>query len=150
MSRTMEQNMRTTRITLALLLLLTIVLSSCKDDNGSGVPPIDPSIEIPEGSEIPFFVINSNGNTITDEPKVSGSLQVFVNQQLVFSNPIGIELRGSTSRSFPKAPYGIEFWDQNGEDVSLEILDFGKEEDWVLHGPYSDKTLLRNVLLHDL
>lgn len=147
----MERNMRAPRITLSLLLLLTIILSSCKDDNGSGVPPIDPDIEIPEGSEIPFFVINSNGNTIPDEPKVSGSLQVFVNQQLVFSNPIGIELRGSTSRRlFPKVSYGIEFWDQNGEDVSLEILDFGKEEDWVLHGPYSDKTLLRNVLLYDL
>jgi len=69
----MEQNMRTTRITLALLLLLTIIISSFKDDNGSGVPPIDPNIQIP------FFVINSNGNTIPDEPKVSGSLQVFVN-----------------------------------------------------------------------
>ncbi len=147
----MKQNMRTPRITLTLLLLLTIMSSSCKDDNGGGVLPIDPNIEIPEGSEIPFFVINSNGNTIPDEPKVSGSLQVFINQQLVFSNPIGIELRGSTSRRlFPKVSYGIEFWDQNGEDVSLEILDFGKEEDWVLHGPYSDKTLLRNVLLYDL
>lgn len=145
------QPMRTSKITLSLLLVLTLVASSCKDDNGSGIPPIDPDIEIPEGSEIPFFVINSNGNTIPDEPKVSGSLEVFVNQQSVFANPIGIELRGSTSRRlFPKLSYGIEFWDGNGDDVSLEILDFGKEEDWVMHGPYSDKTLLRNVLLYDL
>lgn len=143
--------MRTSKISLSLLLVLTIIAFSCKDDNGSGIPPIDPDIEIPEGSEIPFFVINSNGNTIPDEPKVSGSLEVFVNQQSVFANPIGIELRGSTSRRlFPKFSYGIEFWDQSGEDISLEILDFGKEEDWVMHGPYSDKTLLRNVLLFDL
>jgi len=136
---------------LVLILACCLIVISCKDKEGETDIPTDPDLVLPEGSEIPYFVISSEGNTIVDEPKVGGTLQVFVNQQSVFANPIGIELRGSTSRRlFPKLSYGIEFWDQNGEDVSLEILDFGKEEDWVLHGPYSDKTLLRNVLLYDL
>lgn len=132
------------------VLILSFVLVGCKDDNGGGdVPVID--VTAPEGSEIPYFVISTNGNVIVDEPKVSANLRVIVNQQSVFENPIGIELRGSTSRRlFPKFSYGIEFWDADGADISLEILDFGKEEDWVMHGPYSDKTLLRNVLLYDL
>lgn len=138
------------RLSLCLLILFTFLLTACKDK----VEDFDPN-EIenkgPEGSSIPYFVINTLGNTIVDEPKVRATMSVFVDQELVFSNRIGIELRGSTSRRlFPKKSFGIEFWDEAGQDVSFEILDFGKEEDWVLHGPYSDKTLLRNKLIYDL
>ncbi len=143
--------MRLSKLSLNFILFLSIILVSCKDNLGEVDIPVDPDLILPEGSEIPYFVIDSKGNTIVDEPKVSANLQVFVNQQSVFANPIGIELRGSTSRRlFPKLSYGIEFWDVTGADISLDILDFGKEEDWVMHGPYSDKTMIRNVLLYDL
>ena len=135
---------------LTLILVISISIPSCKDN----IEDFDPeAIEDkgPENSSIPYFVINSLGNEIVDEPKVRGTMAVFVNQEEVFSSRVGIELRGSTSRLlFPKKSYGIEFWDEAGKDISLEILDFGKEEDWVLHGPYSDKTLFRNVLMYDL
>ena len=138
------------RLVFSVLILFAAALSSCKDKI-EAFEPGEIENKGPEGSSIPFFVINSLGNTIVDEPKVRGTLSVFVDQELVFSNRIGIELRGSTSRRlFPKKSYGIEFWDEAGQDVSLEILDFGKEEDWVLYGPYSDKTLLRNKLIYDL
>ena len=134
---------------LAILLVSLLIFHSCKDQ----VEEFDPNAiedKGPENSNIPYFVINSTGSII-DEPKTPATLAVFVNQELVFSNRIGIELRGSTSRRlFPKKSFGIEFWDEAGEDISLEILDFGKEEDWVLHGPYSDKTLLRNMLIYEL
>ena len=133
-----------------LLTLMIVGISTCQDK----IEAFDPQQiddKGPENSSIPYFVINSLGNTIRDEPKVRGTMAVFIDQQEVFSSRIGVELRGATSRRlFPKKSYGIEFWDEAGQDVSLEILDFGKEEDWVLHGPYSDKSLLRNVLIYDL
>ncbi len=139
-----------TRYRLILIAFLAISAIACKD-NVESFEPEEIVDKGPENSSIPYFVISSLGNNIRDEPKVRGTMAVFVNQQEVFSSRIGIELRGSTSRLlFPKRSFGIEFWDEAGEDVSLEILDFGKEEDWVLHGPYSDKTLLRNVLIYDL
>ena len=33
-------------------------------------------------------------------------------------------------------------------DVSL--LEFPEEEDWILYGPYSDKSLIRNKLIYEL
>jgi len=60
-----------------------------------------------------------------------------------------IEYRGSTSRRlFPKKSYGIEFKEVNGEDKDVDIFGFGAEEDWVLYGPYSDKTFMRNSLIY--
>lgn len=134
------------RIIFILLLAQIITVLSCKNDESE----FDAST-LPEASEIPYFVINSFGKRIINEPKVAGSLEVFVNEQSVFSNPLGIEIRGSSSqRIFPKLSYGIEFWNGRGDDVSIEILGLTKEEDWILNGPYSDKTHLRNVLLFDL
>lgn len=123
-----------------------ITVLSCKDDDLE----FDETT-LPQGSEIPYFVVNSYRNEIVNEPKVSASLKVFVDQQPVFSNPIGIEIRGASSqRIFAKLSYGIEFWSGRGDDVSLEILGLREEEDWILNGPYSDKTLIRNILVFDL
>lgn len=134
----------------ALILLIIIsFFSSCKD-NETNIP-IDTSDKGPEGSELPYFVISSGANEIVDEPKVPGSIMVYENQQSTFSGNLGIELRGSTSRRlFPKKSFGFETWDENGADQNVSILDYPEEEDWILYGPYSDKTLFRNVLIFDL
>ena len=44
----------------------------------------------------------------------------------------------------------METWTASGEDFQTAILDFPIEEDWILHGPYADKTLVRNALIYDL
>lgn len=68
-----------------------------------------------------------------------------------YDGAIGIELRGSSSQFyFDKKNYGIETRDETGADLDVSILGFPEEEDWVLHGPYSDKTLLRNTLMFDI
>lgn len=50
------------------------------------------------------------------------------------------------NRYYPKNGYSIELKDADWEDMDTSFLNFPKEEDWVLHGPYADKTLIRNVL----
>jgi hypothetical protein len=68
-----------------------------------------------------------------------------------YEGNIGIELRGSSSQFiFDKKNFGIEIWDENLQDTSVSILGMPEEEDWVLHGPYSDKTLIRNLLAFKL
>lgn len=132
-----------------LLLLLVILLSACKKNTEVPVNPEDFSSG-PDDSDLPFFAIKSSGE-IPDEPKINGEMVIFQNQESVFTNGIGIELRGATSRRlFPKKSYGIELWDANGLDTSRDIFGFGSEEDWILQGPYADKTLMRNVLIYDL
>ena len=59
---------------------------------------------------------------------------------------IGIEQRGSSSAMFPKKAYGVETRDSLGLNNNVTLLGMPTENDWVLHGPYSDKSLMRNEL----
>lgn len=68
-----------------------------------------------------------------------------------FNGYIGIELRGSSSKYlYDKESYGIETRDSVGQNLNVSLLDMPKENDWVLYGPYGDKSLLRNVLEYKL
>ncbi len=67
-----------------------------------------------------------------------------------FNGKIGIEIRGSSSQSFPKKSYGFETWNEDNDDTNVALMGFPAESDWVLYGPYSDKSLIRNVLTYVL
>jgi hypothetical protein len=57
-----------------------------------------------------------------------------------------INVRGKSSEGFPKHQYHLEMYDTRGDEMDIEILGLPAESDWVLQGPYSDKSLIRNVL----
>ncbi|MCB0642640.1 MAG: CotH kinase family protein [Phaeodactylibacter sp.] len=107
-------------------------------------------------SNLPLLLINTSGVPIPDEPKIDAHLGIIDNGpgNLNFlSDPlngydglIGIELRGSSSLTFPKKNYSLETRLENGENNNVPLLGMPEENDWVLHGPYSDKSLMRNVL----
>ena len=106
---------------------------------------------------LPIVKINTWGEYIPDEPSIQAEMGIIWNgdNQLnhtsdstneYFGN-ITIERRGQYSQIYyPKNGYSIELKDANWEDMDSSFLNFPKEEDWVLHGPYADKTLIRNVL----
>lgn len=115
-----------------------------------------PGYELPDSSEIPLVYINTFGNPIPDEPKITGMLQVINNGpgNLNYSTDpyneydgfIGIERRGASSSMFPKKGYGVETRDSAGENNNVPLFGMPTENDWVMHAPYSDKSLLRNYL----
>ena len=107
-------------------------------------------------SDLPIVKISSN-TSIVDEPKVPGRLEIVWNGEGNMNNSsdpgneydgnIMVELRGQSSQFFfPKKNFGFETVDLDGNDIDTSFLGFPAEEDWILHGPYSDKTLMRNVL----
>ena len=111
------------------------------------------------GSTLPIFVITTDDNAeIVNEPKVDGNLGIINNAGLNklgdpftgYDGRIGIEIRGASSQSFPKNNFGLETRLANGENNNVSLLGMPEENDWVLHGPYSDKSLLRNVLAYHL
>jgi hypothetical protein len=63
-----------------------------------------------------------------------------------YDGHIGIERRGSSSQNFPKLSYAVETRDSLGNNLNISLLGMPAENDWVLYGPFSDKTMLRNVL----
>ena len=52
--------------------------------------------------------------------------------------------------NIPKKGYGFETQDSLGNNNPVTLLGMPKEHDWILYGPYPDKTLIRNVLTFDL
>ena len=111
-------------------------------------------------SNLPIIIVNTNGIQIVDEPKRDVTMSILDNPDginritdtaFVYEGRTGIELRGQSSQAlFPKKSYGIEFRDDEGEDLDQEVLGMPEESDWVIYSPYSDKTLIRNVLTYHL
>jgi hypothetical protein len=113
-----------------------------------------------EFSSLPLIVIETGGQTITDDPKLDVRLKVIDNEPGSMNNQfqngtdyegnMGIEIRGQSSQMFPKKSYSIELRSENGSDTSAALLGMPSEDDWVLYAPYSDKTMLRNALTFHL
>jgi len=100
------------------------------------------------------FEINTLGvgpeSEIVDEPKIPAALKIKKDDSIHFEGIIGIEIRGETSQFFDKKSYGIETWDTQYNDIDVSLLGFPEEEDWILYGPYSDKSLIRNKIIYEL
>ncbi|MHC4759336.1 MAG: CotH kinase family protein, partial [Planctomycetota bacterium] len=56
-----------------------------------------------------------------------------------------MHLRGFSSASYDKKQYRVEIRNiHNNADDSVSLFGLPSESDWILFGPYSDKTLMRN------
>jgi len=111
-------------------------------------------------SNLPLIVINTNGQTIKDDPKITADMGIVWNgegKRNLLTDPknnyngkIAIEIRGSSSQMFPKKGYGFETKSSAGLDVDVSLLGMPEENDWVLYAPYTDKTMIRDVLTYTL
>lgn len=135
-----------------IILLCLVFFSSCGEDIISELQDIDTldNTEVTYGPPLPTIKIDTNGAEIVDEPKIPAQFQIFQENIILEEHNIGIEIRGSSSQFFDKKSYGFETWDENNEDLNVPLAGFPKEEDWILYGPYSDKSLIRNVLIYKL
>ena len=87
---------------------------------------------------------------IVDEPKVPAALTIKRDDSIFYEGIIGIEIRGESSQYFDKKSYGFETWDKGYNDLDVALIGFPEEEDWILYGPFSDKSLIRNKLIYEL
>ena len=133
---------------ISVSFLLFLCFSCNKEGTKIGNELITPDVILPP--PLPLMKIQTGNQNIVDEPKIPGSLQIYQEELLVEEHLIGIEIRGSSSQMFDKKSYGFETWDEMGEDLNASLGGFPEEEDWILYGPYSDKSLVRNVLIYEL
>jgi CotH kinase protein/Secretion system C-terminal sorting domain len=111
-------------------------------------------------TNLPILRINTNGQTIVDEPKITALMQIIDNgvgqlnnvndTPTGFDGKVGIEIRGSSSQSYEKKPYTIETLDALGASKDFSLLGMPKENDWALVAPLNDKTLMRDVMAYSL
>jgi len=71
-------------------------------------------------------------NSLLDEPDVVSQADV--------------RYRGNSSYFFYKKPYSIHLVDGDGAENPLELAGMAAHDEWVLNGPFLDRSLLRNYL----
>ncbi|MFH0758162.1 MAG: CotH kinase family protein [Bacteroidota bacterium] len=120
-----------------------------------------PVMEAQEAYELPLMMIQTNGQTIGPGERIvaemglmdyssSGRSNLLTDSFNVYNGRIFIKIRGSSSQLFPKKNYNFETQDDSGANYNVPLLGLPEENDWVLHGPYTDKTLIRNVLSYHI
>lgn len=107
-------------------------------------------------SNLSLVILNTNGQIIPDNPKINADMKIISNGPGILNYPddspqyhgtVGIELRGSSSQSFPKKSYGFNTLDQDGYQIDTTILGMPSESDWVLIANFSDKTIDRKSVV---
>ena len=111
-------------------------------------------------SNLPVIIIDTHGQYIPDDTKIVADMGIIDNgpgqrnnvtdPHNNYSGRVAIELRGSSSQMFPKKQYALETQDALGNNLNVPLLGMPAENDWILYAPYSDKSLMRNVLAYQL
>jgi hypothetical protein len=122
--------------------------------------PIVCGAQLLTSSNLPIIVINTNGQSIPDDPKIPATMGIINNtagqrNNLTdnfnqYNGKIGIEVRGQSSQSFPMKSYSIELWNNANASIKRPLFGLPNESDWVLYAPYTDKTLMHNFLAYTL
>lgn len=113
-------------------------------------------------THLPIVSIDTNGQDIPGEARdgsfVTTTVKVIDNKS--GGNHLGdksdvktlanIHHRGNSSMDFDKKGYLLKFINKDGTDNAEKIIGMNKHSEWVLHGPYLDKTLLRNYLWYHI
>lgn len=109
-----------------------------------------------EGGEI---LKQENGLPVFNDETVSASVAYYDSESKnnhLSDTPVVDEkaltrMRGRSSRAFDKQGYSIKFKEENGIDnKNISLSGMTADSDWVLHGPFLDKTLIRNYLSYNL
>ncbi len=131
-------------------------------------PPSDPGTDtLPDPcagaawtTDLPLLLIETGGQPIQDSFKITAGFGVVDRGEGQrncpeappngYAGEIGIEIRGSTSQQYPKKSYGFETRHDDGSNRNAALLGLPSENDWVLYAPYTDKSLVRNVVAYGL
>jgi CotH kinase protein len=86
---------------------------------------------------------------IPDGEKRPARMIVRDDGRTAYRGRIGIELRGQTSKLFPKQGWSVELRDRKGDNRDVALLGMPADDDWILYAAYNDKTLMRNVIAYE-
>lgn len=66
------------------------------------------------------------------------------------STGIEIHVRGRSSRTFDKSGYALRLIHEDGTNNPQALMGMDAHHEWALHGPFLDKTLLRNYMWYNI
>ncbi len=121
---------------------------------------LDTTLPPPVSSNLPLVCVRTRGRVLSPEQRTTVDLSVIdhgpgernmsTDPPNAYSGPAGMEIRGQSSAGYPKKSYNLEIRNTDGTSRNVPLLGFPRENDWVLYGPYVDRSLMRNALLYRL
>lgn len=120
-------------------------------------------------SRLPIVSIDTDGQTIPGKPEGDQRVREIENTYIrariqimeaedslntlqsipAVESRADIRVRGNSSRTFDKTGYLIKFISEQGEKADYDVMGMEAHSTWVLHGPYLDKTLIRNYMWYN-
>lgn len=149
-----------------MLLCLTALYAQRADN----YPPTkNAQVKLSE-TNLPIVFIDVDGKMILREERITAKIKIIDNgtgktnyadlaahpdQMVDYEGYISLKYRGNSSfNSSDKKPYGFKTiakpLEEGGKKVKVSLLGLGKDNDWVLLAPFSDKSMIRDVLTFEL
>src|SRR5437899_1548395 len=109
-------------------------------------------------SNLPLVLIDTFGQEIDKGAKSAASIR-FIKPGSKRTSILGpaefdgralINLRGRASLRYPKRSYTFRPVNEQDEYLKVSLLGLPSDSDWILYGPYPDKTFIRDVLAYEL
>jgi len=132
---------------------------------GTAYTLVDPTLQ-GHSSNLPLVILDTYGSAISQDSRTRGTVTILkpVDGRTRLPGDLGallpaeldvhtratFEIRGSSSTQFPKQSMGLELRHDDDSDRSMSILGLPADSDWVLYAPYTDKTLIRDVVAYEL
>lgn len=103
---------------------------------------------------LPVLLIDTSGQQILINEEITANLQVYnnnsglntLNDKPNIISKVNIKIRGNSSTKYPKKQFSLELINGKGEEKESSLLGMPKESEWVLNGPFLDKSLMRNYI----
>lgn len=154
-----------------ILLLIALAVSLChvalaqETSSPDNFPPDDTSVVL-DSTNLPIVWIDVDGQTIDRYERISARMKIIHNgkgkinygdtvahpgQHIDYEGYIALRYRGNTSFNLSdKKPYSFRTLErpleQGEKKKKVSILGMGKDNNWALLAPYSDRSMIRDLL----
>ena len=155
------------RLLSAMVLMLALVACTKPARN---FPPNDTTMRL-DSTNLPIVWIEVGGDSIMRDKRIGGYMTIIHNgegrlnyadtiahpgQHVDYKGYIAIRHRGnSTYNNSPKKPYSFRtlaepMWRGDAKKQKVSILGMSKDNNWALLAPYSDRSMIRDLLAFEL
>lgn len=153
---------------LIFIAMLVLTLAGCKRQPTNNFPPKNTDVEL-TSTNLPIVFIDVKGRTIDRYERIEGHMKIIDNgkgqlnyadlkahpgQRIDYEGYVALRYRGnSTFNDSPKKPYSFRTLDGRMKYASkrkAKILGMGKDDNWALLAPYSDKSMMRDLLAFEI
>ncbi|MGN0492944.1 MAG: CotH kinase family protein [Acutalibacteraceae bacterium] len=105
-----------------------------------------------EAGELVYTTAEDGSEEITAQLKIADNPTEnnHTDSAAAVTSDIRIHARGNSSRTFDKLGYAIRLITADGKSNPQSVMGMDAHHEWALHGPFIDKTLIRNYMWYNI